>query len=138
MDVEEFEDLVDRLGEDVSLWPSPSRDAATVLLRQSAEARDIQARAKLMRRALAAAPAAKAPSGLADRIVARAIAHSPPQPERHVPPPAAMRAPAFFMQPAVVLSLCFAVGMTVGLLPAQVNGDGSAVDFTTLLGWLID
>lgn len=71
MNVAEFEDLVDRLGEDLSRWPDAQRLAATDLLTASAEARALHAEAEALRRALAPTPV-RAPAGLADRIVAAA------------------------------------------------------------------
>lgn len=74
MDVREFEDLIDRLGEDMSSWPDASRHAATELLAVSAEARSRLEEARTLRAALAG-PAIRAPSGLAERIVAAAREH---------------------------------------------------------------
>jgi hypothetical protein len=71
MDVTEFEALLDGLGEDLSQWPNPQREAAFALLSESADARALLAEAKLLRGALAKPPI-RAPAGLADRIVARA------------------------------------------------------------------
>jgi hypothetical protein len=92
-------------------------------------------RASLLRRALASAPAVKAPTGLADRIVRRALEQTAPRVESVVAPPEVIHSRAL-LRPAAVLSLCFAVGITVGLLPAQ--GDGVRVDFPTVLARLID
>jgi hypothetical protein len=72
MDVREFEDLVDRLGEDTSRWPDAQRDAAASLLSSSAEAAEVLARARALREALTVPPV-HAPAGLADRIFAAAI-----------------------------------------------------------------
>jgi hypothetical protein len=71
MDVTEFEDLIDRLGEDLSLWPDDRRLPAEALLEQSADARTLLDQARALRSALAAPPV-RAPAGLADRIVAAA------------------------------------------------------------------
>jgi len=71
MDVREFEDLVDRLGEDTSNWPEAQREAAAGLLASSAEAAEVLARARALRDALAVPPV-RAPAGLADRIFAAA------------------------------------------------------------------
>jgi len=73
MDVREFEDLIDRLGEDVSRWPdAQQRQAATDLLACSEDARVLLEEARVLREALSA-PAVSAPEGLADRIVAAAM-----------------------------------------------------------------
>ena len=71
MDVTSFEDLIDRLGEDLSRWPDDQRLAAEGLLASSAEARTLHEAARALRRALAAPPVC-APASLADRIVAAA------------------------------------------------------------------
>jgi hypothetical protein len=71
MNVVEFEDWLDRLGEDLSRWPETRRQAAFALLEGSAEARGLLEESVALRRALAA-PMVRAPAGLADRIVALA------------------------------------------------------------------
>ena len=71
MDVGAFEDLIDRLGEDLSLWPDAQRVAALELLASSAEARVLHDEARTLRQLLAS-PRVRAPAGLADRIVAAA------------------------------------------------------------------
>ncbi|MGY8667546.1 hypothetical protein Q3C01_35045 [Bradyrhizobium sp. UFLA05-109] len=71
MDITEFEDLIDRLGEDLSLWPEDRRSPAEELLAHSADARALLEAARALRNALAAPPV-RAPAGLADRIVAAA------------------------------------------------------------------
>lgn len=76
MDVAEFEDLIDRLGEDMSLWPEPQRVAAAQLLETSDQARTILDAAGVLRRALSVPPI-KAPAGLAERIVSAAMQQSP-------------------------------------------------------------
>ena len=71
MDVAMFEDLIDRLGEDLSRWPSDQRLAAEQLLATSSVARTLHEEARVLRKALDARPVS-APAGLADRIVAAA------------------------------------------------------------------
>ena len=78
MDVIELEDLIDRLGEDLTRWPEDRRVAAEALLAVSSEARALHEEAKALRRALAAPPV-RAPAGLADRIVAAARAQKKPE-----------------------------------------------------------
>jgi hypothetical protein len=67
MDVSEFEDLIDRLGEDTSRWPDGQRVGADELLASSEAARTLLEEARTLRQALAA-PAVRAPAGLVDRI----------------------------------------------------------------------
>ena len=71
MDVTEFEELIDRLGEDLSLWPDDRRVPAEELLARSSDAQALLDEARILRQALAAPPV-RAPAGLADRIVAAA------------------------------------------------------------------
>jgi hypothetical protein len=71
MDISAFEDLIDRLGDDLSRWPDDQRLAAEALLVDSAEARTLLDEARALREALSAPPV-RAPAGLADRIVAAA------------------------------------------------------------------
>ncbi|RXH25934.1 MULTISPECIES: hypothetical protein [Bradyrhizobium] len=71
MDVTEFEELIDRLGEDLSLWPDDRRAPAEELLACSPAAQAVLDEARTLRRALASPPV-RAPAGLADRIVAAA------------------------------------------------------------------
>ena len=71
MDVREFEDLIDRLGEDMSCWPDAERQAGDILLASSPEAQALMKEARALRTAFAA-PAVRAPAGLADHIVAAA------------------------------------------------------------------
>lgn len=71
MDETQFQDLVDRLGEDLALWPEDARTAAETLLSVSEPARGILRAAAAMRAAFKASSSITAPSGLAARIVAR-------------------------------------------------------------------
>jgi hypothetical protein len=71
MDVREFQDLIDRLGEDSSRWPDAQREAAANLLSSSVEAVELLAQARALREVLAVPPV-RAPAGLADRIFAAA------------------------------------------------------------------
>jgi hypothetical protein len=76
MDVSEFEDLIDRLGEDMSRWPVGQRLAAEKLIASCSEARELLDRARALRQGLTAPPV-RAPAGLVDRIVAAAGPLSP-------------------------------------------------------------
>jgi len=71
MDVTEFEDLIDRLGDDLTRWPEGRRLAAETLLAASAEAPALLDQAKILRQMLSAPPV-RAPIGLTDRIMAAA------------------------------------------------------------------
>lgn len=81
MDVAEFEDLLGRHGENVSLWPDSRRAEAIALLRTSEQARALIADAELLRRALQAEPV-RAPEGLVDRIMRKARESDQAAPDR--------------------------------------------------------
>lgn len=94
MDVRDFGDLIDRLGEDLSCWPDAERLAALDLLAVSPEARALQQEAELLRQALSAPPV-RAPAGLADRIfaaAARVKVDAPPADQASEPDRAGVRA----------------------------------------------
>jgi hypothetical protein len=78
MDVPEFEDLLGRLGDDLTQWPAAQQHDAAALLHVSEPARAALAEAKLLRLALRAEPT-PAPAGLVDRIM-RAARQSTPMP----------------------------------------------------------
>ncbi len=127
MDVATFEDLIDRLGEDLSRWPDDQRLAAVQLLASSAEARTLHEEAGAVRRALAAPPV-RAPKGLADRIVTAAA--KLPQKPISGPAPAddqpndaqapGRSAPQGKVLPALLLALCLLPAMTP---PALMLGE---------------
>lgn len=68
MDIPEFEDLLERLGDDLSTWPADRRDQAASLLRSSEQARAALAEAQQLRNALRSI-STPAPAGLVDRIM---------------------------------------------------------------------
>lgn len=120
MNIKEFEDLVDLHGEDLSRWPQALRAPAMSLLERSGDARKIVDRAKRLRALLNAAPQIHAPAGLADRIVARAVASAEADPRMADVVPAAMPWYEWMerpLRPALLLS-CLAGGLAVGLLTA--------------------
>jgi hypothetical protein len=139
MNVVEFEDWLDRLGEDVSRWPEPQREAAGALLDSSPEARTLLQEALALRQALAA-PKLRAPAGLADRIVAQATrSNPPPEPPQRVSLPA--RVLRFLLQahrPAVALSLCFLVGVLVGVFNRWKEAEADQVDLPTYVAYVVD
>ena len=139
MDIETFEDLVDRLGEDVSAWPSPAREAGTALIATSAQAREIVADAARLRQELSRHTPLRAPAGLADRIMAQVATPRAEMPASEAPlVPAedgvAAAAPGWRrralerLSPSVVLPLCFLVGLSLSLLPpGNRSGDTALV-----------
>lgn len=90
MDEAQFQDLVDRHGEDLTLWPATVRADAEAFLRQSDKARSILEIAATLRKALTAGPAVRAPAGLKARIVALA---DDDEADKSAKPPAALPRP---------------------------------------------
>jgi hypothetical protein len=73
----QFQDLLDRLGDDWEGWPAAERQRAKELLARSPKAAAMLAEAQALRGAVQAKKG-KAPAGLVDRIVAGAMKASPP------------------------------------------------------------
>ena len=84
MDVAEFEDLIDSLGDNLAAWPPEKAAAAIDLLGISPEAREIRRQARALRQALDARPMPSAPAGLIGRILDEAAA-TPQQSENREP-----------------------------------------------------
>lgn len=135
MNLEEFEEALDEYGPDVEDWPANLRDAARLLLDQSSEARDLLHDELRLAAAFAMKPAPKAPSGLADRIVLRAMVESAPAPvpvRRTWPVAALWNALAeFFPQPryryAFALTACFAIGLVGSQFLGESQDYGSSL-----------
>ena len=70
--VAEFRDALDRLGENLTAWPDELRASALDLISASSEAEKLLTEAQALRAALQPTPI-KAPAGLADRIIAKAL-----------------------------------------------------------------
>lgn len=141
MKLEEFEDLVDRWGENISRWPTPFREQGAALLRTSENAREIVSRAAFLRRAFSDSIQHRAPIDLADRIVSAASRRRQPREEprnrlfdrwwKIVGGTPAMR-------PAMLLSLCFLIGAGAGLFVLPVQSSADQVDFPTLLARVVN
>jgi hypothetical protein len=124
MQIEEFEDLIDCHGEDVTKWPESDRGAALALLEHSQAARALLAEAQELRRAFGSADRVAAPPALTGRILAQAM------------PTPALASRAWSLRPALILSFCFAIGFTLSLLPDQQEGYGLRADVPALLAGL--
>jgi hypothetical protein len=74
----ELQELLDTFGEELAKWPPAEQARARQLLSRSPKAAAMVAEAKAIRAALKSGQK-KAPSGLTDRIVARAMQASPPK-----------------------------------------------------------
>jgi hypothetical protein len=141
MNITEFEDLLDRLGEDMSAWPAPMQQAAAVLLRSSDQARGLLEETRLMRRALAGTPI-RAPAGLADRIM---LGVRQPASE-----PAAAHLRSLSSGNGALVSLksprqlplafaaCFLAGILVGISPSLLPDEPYRVDFPSFLAHVMD
>ena len=66
----DFEDLLDRHGADIALWPADQAHAANLLLARSAEARALREQAQNVETLLADALPELVPIGLKNRILA--------------------------------------------------------------------
>jgi len=150
MTLAEFEDLIERLGEDLATWPSEQAAKALELLEVSPEARAVRRKARALRRAFDAAPAPQASTALVDRILAQAAAtpqaDSPPraaapsQPARKPPRRALRQMPdvlALSFSPAwrLALAACFAGGL---LISAHVGPEPVRVGLLEEPGSILD
>lgn len=122
LSLQDFEDLLDRWGDDVASWPQPARLDAQALMAQDPRAVTLLAEVRRMRELLATPPAPRARPELAARILAAAAAspQSPPQPRIAEPDPPRLVGlvvwlPRFWLQPVLVLPLCFALGLLFGI-----------------------
>ena len=128
MDIEEFEDLVDRLGEDLTKWPVAARQAGEALLIELREARDILEESRALRQAFSPRETDRAPPDLADRIVRRALspAGHPSMAPAQVNCPAAVA--RFQFAAALLLPLCFAAGFVLSLVPIGSRTSDSQIE----------
>jgi hypothetical protein len=141
MNVADFEDLLDRLGDDMSIWPAPQQHSAADLLRWSDQARLVLDEARRLRRALSARPV-RARAGLTDRIM-QAVPHADPKPAAT---PARLSRPwnsglVFLLSPhspGLILAVCFLIGIFVGLYPSLLPDRSSRVDFPGFLAYAMD
>ncbi len=113
MDVNTFNDHLDRLGPELTTWPDELRAEATALLEDSAEAADALADARTLANLLQAMPQVPAPDYLAGRISALAASIDPWQQLLNWLGGALWR-------PVLAAGLPLAFGFTLGLL--QVPG----------------
>lgn len=119
MNLTEFEDLLDRWGEDLSQWAPDQRQAARALLASSEDARRLLREAEELRNLLLG-PRVKAPADLATRISA-SVADAPstqPSPPPDETPAAGprLRLKRRGSVGAAFLALCFVVGVVAGVV----------------------
>jgi hypothetical protein len=133
MNIKEFEDLVDLYGEDLSRWPQALRAPAMGLLERSEDARKVVDRAKRLRALFSAAPRIHAPTGLADRIVARAAA-SVDRSDMDETPPRSTPWYDRIERPlrSTLLFSCLAVGLAMGLMAPSTTDQSQSFDTLTM------
>jgi hypothetical protein len=123
MDIATFEDLIDRLGDDLSRWPDDQRLAAVQLLASSAEARALYQEASAIRGAFKAPPVC-APAALVGRIVIAAakLPREPVDPEHEATDVQDSDASAQSgkVLPALLLALCFLPALAAPALMLDV------------------
>jgi len=141
MNITEFEDLLDRLGEDMSTWPAPLQQAAAVLLGSSDQARGLLEESRLVRRALAGTPI-RAPAGLADRIM---LGVRQPASEPAAAPLRSLsggnRVLVSLKSPRplpLAFAACFLAGILVGISPSLLPDEASRIDFPSFLAHVMD
>lgn len=140
MDIEEFEDWLDRLGGDLSKWPEPQQQAAHALLAKSPVARTLMNEAQALSRMLRS-PSVRAPAGLADRIVMQAKS---PRAQRPVEKPSivarlsGLLAVAYQPALAVFLPLCFVLGIVVGFFHHTEELDADELDLASYVMLVVD
>lgn len=149
MNIDQFQDLVDRFGEFPADWPVEFRAEAVRLLAASPEAQDIVAEAAKLRDMFQSDALEKAPAGLSDRIFASAAIseHWRPSSVRRMPvmatgtvlPSAAPGIgrpfgvpkewrPSYFMF-AGLFVIGLGLGLGLGLAPVKTDGH---IDFATM------
>lgn len=147
MTAAEFQDLLERYGEDLSGWPLPLRDEALSLVKRDPQARAALREAEALRDAILAVPPIKAPAGLAGRIAAMAETLPQDIPARNDPAEpsmpdaiddidtvsrdAAERGWSFLTRhwtlSASIALLCFVLGFGAGVLRDDIS-----LDYTSL------
>jgi hypothetical protein len=143
MTIVEFEDLLDRLGEDLSRWPAVQQAAARRLLAESEVARRLLQEAVALRR-LMTKPMAPAPKGLRDAIFAQTVGNAEPETSSGTPDfPASGVLPAWMVPSSrmvrlTFLSICFVVGLACGVLHNMQRLDLNEVDFHDFMATVLD
>ncbi|AMN39089.1 hypothetical protein [Rhodoplanes sp. Z2-YC6860] len=136
MDIVEFEDLLDRLGEDISTWPVDKQRPAAKLLSESSEAQDL-IRDAMALRGLMARPPISAPSGLSERIFERAASLQEPRKESHVS--AAYRLLAIGRQHwGAIFAACFMAGVVTGLVHSHFRNPAAPVAIHDYVAYVLN
>jgi hypothetical protein len=141
MDLVAFEDLLDRLGHDMSSWPVEEQREALLLLAHSDAAEELLREARAMG-ALLAHPAVRAPAGLTNRIMAQARREAPVRKEPEKRPLFQGVLRSFWpTRPAwrvAFVSACFVVGLFCGIFHNMTRLDRNEVDFHDFVASVVD
>lgn len=136
MNTDEFEDLLDRLGEDISTWPNDKQKPAAKLLAESSEAQELMRDAMALR-GLMARPPMSAPSGLAERIFERAAAMPEPQKEAEIAP--AFRLASILRQHwGTIFAACFLAGVLTGIFHTHLRGGSTPIDIHDYVAYVLN
>jgi hypothetical protein len=136
MDIEQFEDLLDRLGEDISTWPADKQRPAAKLLAESSEAQDLMRDAVALRGLMARPPMA-APSRLSERIFERAAVMPEPQNEAEIPP--AYRLGSIWRQHwGTIFAACFVAGVLTGVFHSHFRKPTAPVDIHDYVAYVLN
>jgi hypothetical protein len=145
MNIEEFEDLVDRCGEVPAEWPEAVRADALAFLAGSAAARAVVTEASSLRAMFGGAVKEPAPANLADRIVTLAGRMDEIQPSftkesrvhsAQVPRQSSLLKRTGLPKSYLWLAACFAAGLGLGLVRGAAGG-WPHVDFSTLFAAVV-
>jgi hypothetical protein len=143
MTIVEFEDLLDRLGDDLSRWPAAQQAAGRALLAESEVARELLEEASVLRRMMTK-PAAPAPRDLRDAVFARTIGNAESGKSSMTPYPPAPGALSSWMAPSsrfvrlAFLSVCFVIGLACGVLHNMQQLDPNELDFHDFIASVVD
>lgn len=140
MNIEEFEDWLDRLGGDLSKWPEPQQQAAHALLAESPAARTLMNETQALSRMLRSS-SMRAPAGLADRIVMQAKSTPAPRPVEKSSIVARLTgflAAAYQPSLAVFLPICFVLGIFVGFVHSTEEQDADELDLASYVMHVVD
>lgn len=136
MDIVEFEDLLDRLGEDISTWPIDKQSPAAKLLSESSEAQDLMRDAMALR-GLMARPPISAPSGLSERIFERAASLQEPRKEADIP--AAYRLLAIGRRHwGTIFATCFVAGVVTGVVHSHFRNPATPVAIHDYVAYVLN
>lgn len=138
MDIEQFQDLVDLHGEDLSRWPWSEQTAAASLLARSEEARQILKRSEQLRALLSRPTTIRAPANLVDGIMARvAVAEEREADVRSIPTVGPWYERVGQGLQSTALLSCLAFGFALGALTIPQAEAPLAIDAFSIFAGLV-